>query len=188
MCAIVRRIVRLFISTSDTTLAPTVADTPSYFAPVRRAEPNATSPEMPLWHLVVHMRSSAAVARGSGDCQSRIRNMTATRTRKIRKALRPPPREQYADAYRVDAEDIELAHLALEEKATMSEFQKYCRKQIAELRPYVVGEELRGISISDADLVAGSPTAGDMIARNPKNQADQRLVAAQYFADNFEPV
>ncbi|HKF13377.1 MAG TPA: hypothetical protein VKB89_32495 [Xanthobacteraceae bacterium] len=96
--------------------------------------------------------------------------------------------EQYADAYRVDAEDIELAHLALEEKATMSEFQKYCRKQIAELRPYVVGEELRGISISDADLVAGSPTAGDMIARNPKNQADQRLVAAQYFADNFEPV
>src|SRR5262249_61766527 len=91
--------------------------------------------------------------------------------------------EQYADAYRVDAEGIELARLA-----PMSEFQKYCRKQIAELRPYVVGEELCGISISDADLVAGSPKAGDMIARNPKNHADQWLVAAQYFADNFEPV
>ena len=67
-------------------------------------------------------------------------------------------------------------------------FQKYSRKQIAELRPYVVGEELRGISMSEADLVAGSPKAGDMIARNPKNHADQWLVAAQYFADNFEPV
>src|SRR5262249_53575139 len=78
--------------------------------------------------------------------------------------------EQYADAYRVDAEGIELARLA-----PMSEFQKYCRKQIAELRPYVVGEELCGISISDADLVAGSPKAGDMIARNPKNHADQWL-------------
>ena len=35
---------------------------------------------------------------------------------------------------------------------------------------------------------AGSPKEGDMIARNPKNHADQWLVAAQYFADNFEPV
>jgi hypothetical protein len=52
MCAIVRRIVRPIMSSSDTTPAPTVAGTPSYLAPVRRAEPNATSPEMPLWHLV----------------------------------------------------------------------------------------------------------------------------------------
>ena len=50
MYAIVQRIVRTFIGSSDTTLAPTVAGTPSYLAPVRRAEPNATSPEMPLWH------------------------------------------------------------------------------------------------------------------------------------------
>jgi len=27
-----------------------------------------------------------------------------------------------------------------------------------------------------------------MIARNPKNHADQWLVAAKYFADNFEPI
>jgi hypothetical protein len=27
-----------------------------------------------------------------------------------------------------------------------------------------------------------------MIARNPKNHDDQWLVAAKYFADNFEPV
>ena len=42
---IVRRIVRPFINWSDTTPAPTVAGTPSYLAPVRRAEPSATSPE-----------------------------------------------------------------------------------------------------------------------------------------------
>jgi hypothetical protein len=69
----------------------------------------------------------------------------------------------------------------------MSGFQKYRRKQIAELRCYVLGEILNGVSISQVDLDAGSPKIGDMIASNPKNHADQWLVAAQYFADNFEP-
>jgi hypothetical protein len=44
------------------------------------------------------------------------------------------------------------------------------------------------ISLTDADKEAGSPKAGDMIARNPKNYDDQWLVSAQYFTDNFEPV
>ena len=70
----------------------------------------------------------------------------------------------------------------------MSHFTQYRRKQIAELRPWIPGESLDGISVSEPDLVAGSPKAGDMIARNPKNHADQWLVAAQYFADNFEPL
>lgn len=69
----------------------------------------------------------------------------------------------------------------------MTEFQKYRRKQIAELRPYVQDENMLGISISAEDAKAGSPKSGDMIARNPKNHADQWLVAAAYFADNFEP-
>ena len=68
-------------------------------------------------------------------------------------------------------------------------FTQYRRKQIAELRLYEVGEVLSGrVSISAADLDAGSPKAGDMIARNPKNHDDQWLVAADYFADNFEPI
>jgi hypothetical protein len=68
-------------------------------------------------------------------------------------------------------------------------FKEYRRKQIAELRPFVVGETLDAkVSVSAADKEAGSPKDGDMIARNPKNHADQWLVAAQYFADNFEPV
>jgi len=51
----------------------------------------------------------------------------------------------------------------------------------------VPGEDKTGISISKADFEGGSPRLGDMIARNPQNHADQWLVAAQYFADNFEP-
>ena len=66
------------------------------------------------------------------------------------------------------------------------EFKQYRRKQIAELRPYVPDENMDGISVSDADAKAGSPKAGDMIARNPENHEDQWLVAAQYFTDNFE--
>ena len=65
-------------------------------------------------------------------------------------------------------------------------FVRYRRSQIAELRPYSDGESLVGVSISEADRAGGSPKAGDMIARNPKNHADQWLVAAAYFADNFE--
>lgn len=70
-------------------------------------------------------------------------------------------------------------------------FKQYRRKQIAELRPLEPGEALdtlqaAGISVSKEDAAAGSPREGDKIARNPKNHADQWLVSAQYFADNFE--
>jgi hypothetical protein len=70
----------------------------------------------------------------------------------------------------------------------MSEFKKFRRKQIAELRPFISGEiiDIREISISSEDLSKGSPKVGDMIARNPINHNDQWLVAEQYFKDNFE--
>lgn len=67
-------------------------------------------------------------------------------------------------------------------------WRQYRRSKIAELRHYVPGETLEGVSIADVDRKAGSPREGDMIARNPKNHADQWLVAAAYFADNFEPL
>jgi hypothetical protein len=71
----------------------------------------------------------------------------------------------------------------------MSEFKQYRRKQIAELRPYVPGEELDGrVSISAMDREAGSPKEGDMIARNPVAHGDQWLVSKDYFEANFEPV
>lgn len=90
----------------------------------------------------------------------------------------------------------------------MSEFKKYRRKQIAELRPItqedidvykskgsITGDDkdftnfsILYTSISNADKENGSPKVGDMIARNPKNYLDQWLVAEQYFKDNFEEI
>lgn len=73
--------------------------------------------------------------------------------------------------------------------AHMDQFIKYRRTQIAEMRPYEAGEVLdERISISATDRENGSPKPGDMIARNPKNHDDQWLVAAKYFAENFEPI
>jgi len=69
----------------------------------------------------------------------------------------------------------------------MSEFKRYRRKSISEMRPYVEGEILDSkVSISEADIIAGSPKLGDMIARNPQNHDDQWLVAKEYFEDNLE--
>lgn len=74
------------------------------------------------------------------------------------------------------------------EGVVVPDFADYRRSQIASLRPYVEGEALSDrVSISAADREAGSPKAGDMIARNPANHDDQWLVAADYFAANFEP-
>lgn len=71
----------------------------------------------------------------------------------------------------------------------MSEFKQYRRTALSEARPYVSGEDLTGVTIDDKDKSErGSPKEGDMIARNPKNHANQWLVEAAYFADNFEPV
>lgn len=74
-----------------------------------------------------------------------------------------------------------------------TEFKKYRRTQISEMRPVTQHESDNpdaildnGISVSQQDLENGSPKIGDMIARNPKNHLDQWLVAEQYFKDNFE--
>jgi hypothetical protein len=70
----------------------------------------------------------------------------------------------------------------------VSDFKQYRRTQIAEMALWHPGFDMSRVSVSAPDKEAGSPKAGDMIARNPKNHADQWLVAAQYFADNFEPL
>lgn len=65
-------------------------------------------------------------------------------------------------------------------------WKQYKRKGLSEMRPYVEGEDITGVSISDADKQNGSPRVGDMIARNPSNHADQWLVAEEYFKNNLE--
>lgn len=55
------------------------------------------------------------------------------------------------------------------------------------MRPYQPGENVEDVSISLADINAGSPKTGDMIARNPANHEDQWLVGRAYFEANFAP-
>ena len=61
-------------------------------------------------------------------------------------------------------------------------FRKYRRTGIAEMRPYVPGEDLTAVSVSKADI----PGEGGMVARNPDNHDDQWYVAKDYFEANFE--
>lgn len=70
----------------------------------------------------------------------------------------------------------------------MSEFKQYRKSQLAEMRPYVPGENTDGVSMSVEDADAGSPKEGDMIARNPENHKDEWLVSAAFFAKNYVPL
>lgn len=75
--------------------------------------------------------------------------------------------------------------LSLEEGNKMGGWSKYVRTGYTEMRPYIEGENLDGVSISKQDRLRGSPRVGDMIARNPKNHKDMWLVAEKYFKDNL---
>jgi len=72
----------------------------------------------------------------------------------------------------------------------MEVFKKYRRTNIAEMRPYIPGESLKDISVSEQDNAFLVPSEFDrgMIARNPNNHKDQWYVARKYFEDNFEEI
>jgi hypothetical protein len=53
------------------------------------------------------------------------------------------------------------------------------------MRPYIKGEDLTGVSVSQTD---NPETDMGMIARNPKDHNDKWYVARKYFEDNLEEV
>ena len=61
-------------------------------------------------------------------------------------------------------------------------FKKYIRTNVSEMRPYIPGEDMTHISVSNVD----TPEEGGMVARNPLNHDDQWYVAKKYFEDNFK--
>ena len=63
-------------------------------------------------------------------------------------------------------------------------WKQYKRKGLSEMRPYVSGEDLTGISVSPTD---DPPNDMGMVARNPQNHKDQWYVARKYFEENLEP-
>jgi hypothetical protein len=66
----------------------------------------------------------------------------------------------------------------------MSDFKQYKRKGLSEMRPYVPGEDMSKISVSQTD----TPEEGGMVARNPQDHNDQWYVAKKYFEENLEEV
>jgi len=66
----------------------------------------------------------------------------------------------------------------------MSNWRKYRKTAIQEMRAYVVGEDLSGVSVNKEDV----PEQGGMIARNPKNHEDRWYVAKDFFELSYEPV
>jgi hypothetical protein len=69
----------------------------------------------------------------------------------------------------------------------MDDFKVYRSKEVVELRPYIVGENLGdNVVISWSDLNNGSPMLGDMIARNPKKHEHSWLISEDYFNKKLE--
>lgn len=64
-------------------------------------------------------------------------------------------------------------------------FKKYKRRNVAEMRPYVKGEDLTDISVARVDDPENDM---GMVARNPFNHADQWYVSRKYFEENFLPM
>ena len=60
----------------------------------------------------------------------------------------------------------------------------YQRKGTSQMRPYIPGEDLTGISVDPED----TPEEGGMIARNPKNPNDEWYVSREYFEKNLVPI
>lgn len=63
-------------------------------------------------------------------------------------------------------------------------FKSYRKKNLQLMRPYVLGEDMTGISVNKED----TPEIGGMIAINPANREDRWYVARKFFEDNYEEV
>ena len=63
-------------------------------------------------------------------------------------------------------------------------WNEYRKKGTQRMRPYIVGEDMQEISVSDMD----TPEVGGMIARNEDDHTDQWYVAKDFFKKNYEAV
>lgn len=63
-------------------------------------------------------------------------------------------------------------------------FKQYRKKSVQLMRPYIVGEDMTGVSVSEQDTLED----GGMIAMNRDNPKDVWYVAKDFFNDNYEEV
>ena len=69
----------------------------------------------------------------------------------------------------------------------MSGFKTYLRTGSCEARPYVLGENMTGISVNKEDAHEVATIGGGMIFRNPDNHEDKWYVAKAFFDKNYLP-
>lgn len=63
-------------------------------------------------------------------------------------------------------------------------YKNYTKTAVQPMRPYIVGEDLAGVSVSISD----TPEEGGMIARNPHDSEDVWYVGKKFFEENYELV
>jgi hypothetical protein len=66
----------------------------------------------------------------------------------------------------------------------MDGFKNYRKNNVQPMRPYIPGEDLTGVSVSQTD----TPSLGGMIAVNPQNLVDKWYVAKDFFINNYTEV
>jgi len=62
----------------------------------------------------------------------------------------------------------------------MSELKNYRKKGVQAMRPYIVGEDLTGVSVSEED----TPEVGGMIAIGADNNA-RWYISKRFFEENY---
>ena len=60
--------------------------------------------------------------------------------------------------------------------------KNYRKKLVQPMRPYIVGEDMSGISVNKED----TPEEGGMIAVNPNNSEDKWYIGKEFFSANYE--
>lgn len=66
----------------------------------------------------------------------------------------------------------------------MEVYKQYRKKNTQWLRPYVLGEDLTGVSVNKCD----TPGLGGMIAINPAKPEDKWYVDKEFFEANYAPM
>ena len=67
------------------------------------------------------------------------------------------------------------------------ELQKFVKKGVTLMRPYVNGEDMSSISVSKEDKKLKT-LVGGWIAYNPNDESDQWYISEVFFNDNYTPL
>jgi len=67
-------------------------------------------------------------------------------------------------------------------------WKTYSTTQITEVRPYIPGEDMTNIEVSQADMDNGSPLQGDMIGRDPNKPGREWVIGGAFFREYMKEV